>query len=118
VDKESKIFFSILAVHYVFDLIYPIPYGLLQVLDTYLLRRFDPRAPMDNVSNQPLKKKTAIPGKKGNKTTSTVGRFIDKFNMHLKPSEIHLDSTDSVNDATTDDLIVYTLVFCCFLCAQ
>jgi hypothetical protein len=56
---------------------------------------------MDDVSNQPLKKKTATPGKKGKKTTSTVGRFIDKLNMHLKTSEIHLDSTDSV----------YTLVF-------
>jgi hypothetical protein len=66
---------------------------------------------MDDVSNQPLKKKTATPGKKGKKTTSTVGRFIDKLNMHLKTSEIHLDSTDSVNDATTDDCIVYTLVF-------
>ncbi len=58
---------------------------------------------MDDVSNQPLKKKTSTPGKKGKKTTATVGRFIDKFNMHLKTSEIHLDSTDSVNDATTDD---------------
>lgn len=103
VDKESKIFFSLLAVHYFFYLIYPIPYGLLQVLDSYLLRRFDPRAPMDDVSNQTLKKKTATPGKKGKKTTSSVGRFIDKFNMHLKTSEIHLNSTDSVNDATTDD---------------
>ncbi len=84
-------------------MINPTPYGLLQVFDTYLLQRFDPRAPMDDVSNQPLKKKTATPGKKGKKVTSTVGRFMDKFNMHLKTSEIHLDSTDSVNDATTDD---------------
>ena len=103
VDTESKIFFSLLAVHYIFDLIYPTPYGLLQVLDTYLLQRFDPRAPMEDVSNQPLKKKTATPGKKGKKTTSTVGRFIDKFNMHLKTSAIHVDSNDCVNDATTDD---------------
>lgn len=35
-DAESKIFFSVLAVHYVFDLIYTIPSCLLQVLDTYL----------------------------------------------------------------------------------
>ena len=85
-DAESKIFFSVLAVHYVFDLIYTIPSCLLQVLDTYLLQRFDSRAPMDDVSNQPLKKKT----------TSTVGRFIDKFNMHLKTSKIYLDSTESL----------------------
>jgi hypothetical protein len=73
----------------------------IRFLDTYLPQRFYPRAQMDDVSNQPLKKKTATPGKKGKKTTSTVGRFIDKLNMHLKTSEIHLDSTDSV----------YTLVF-------
>lgn len=68
-QQPSNVFFSLLAIHYIFDIHYSVGYGLMNVVDEYCIRR--PQL----LSNQaPTKKKRAdLP--------VCVSKFIDSFDL-------------------------------------
>ena len=63
--------------------------GILQVLDLFLLQRFNPSATL--LDEHPLKKKA--PGKK-TKTSTALGRFTSKLNMFMKNSSTYDSQSD------------------------